>query len=80
MATEISFVDELTQIMESLKCHKRYSLRSVAIVSILVGSTSNFVTLLGVFIGVYGDAAPKYLTAWTSIVVSPIPLLYESAS
>lgn len=80
MATQIPFVDELTQIMQSLKSHKRYFLRSAAIVSILVGSTLNFVTLLAVFIGVYGDAAPKHLTAWTSIVVRRIPLLYESAS
>ena len=46
-----------------------YSLRSAAIVALLVGSALNFVTLLAVFIDRYGSNAPKHLTAWTSIVV-----------
>ena len=69
MATQIPFVDELTKVMESLKSHKRFSLRSAAIASILVGSILNFVSLLAVFVGSHGGNAPRHLTAWTSVVV-----------
>ena len=57
MAAQKPFVDELTNVMESLKSHKRFSLRSAAIVSILVGSILNFVALLAVFMDSHGRNA-----------------------
>ena len=69
MTTQIPFVDEITNVMESLKSHKRFWLRSAAIVSVLVGSILNFVSLLAVFMDNHGGNAPKHLTAWTSVVV-----------
>ena len=74
MAAQIPFVDQLTNVMESLKSHKRFSLRSLAIVSILVGSVLNFVALLAVFMDRNGGNAPKHLTAWTAVVVRWIPV------
>ena len=75
MAAQIPFVDELTNVMESLKSHKRFYLRSVVIVSILVGSVLNFVSLLAVFMDSNGSNAPKHLTAWTSVIVSHVHAL-----
>ena len=69
MAAQIPFVDELRNLMESLKSHKRFYLRSVVIASILVGSILNFVSLLVVFMDSHGGNAPKHLTACTSVVV-----------
>ena len=69
MATQIPFFQELTTVVESLKSHRRYSLRTVAIVSILAGSVLNFACLLAAFIDSNYDNAPRYLTVWTSIVV-----------
>ena len=69
MAAQIPFVDELINVMESLKSHKRFWLRSAAIVSVLVGSVLNLGSLLAVFMDNHGANAPKHLTAWTAVVV-----------
>lgn len=87
MATETPLLNDLTQIMASLKSHKRYWLRSTAIVSIIIGSVLNFVSLLAVFIDSSCGNAPRYLTVWTSIVVSfptircqrPFELIFSKA-
>ena len=70
MPTQIISVDDLKQEMESLFSHKRFSLRSAAIISVFVGSLLNFVSLLVVFVGGSSPNAAKHLTAWTSVVVS----------
>lgn len=70
MDTETPLLNDLAQIIASLKSHKRYSLRSTALVSILVGSVLNFASLLAAFIDINCGNAPRYLTVWTSIVLA----------
>ena len=61
---------EVSEVLKSLKSHKRYHLRLTAISSILLGSILNFTFFLVAFIHNRMGFAPRYLAIWASIVVS----------
>ncbi len=63
-------IDEASEVYGTLKTHNRYTLRLAAIISILIGSVLNFISVIAAFVSHGSGDAPRFLTVWASIVVS----------